>query len=598
DSGPHLMRQWVGYLLFAVVLYLHIVYLLRDDVQDVEQWTVSDQLPRLRYTSNCTMTTCLDVRRIGGTGRMRVWMQPLVDMRDEKGALLTPIPSTEFMQLRAIIAVSEWATVDEREATLVVPGVDFLNQDRFEGDSLRMVYDRLKEKYDRRMLIYSFHGRKLTEDTAVIANAQPVSSRFRRDFDVSLPVWRGDDRTEEDTIDRKHKKMSSFDDGSSNHIGLLILQLNDVEKGMDIRTREAHAGLEKVLWIRRCHKGNEGALCDENGRKWSYEEALRSSDFVLISDELPAHSRLLIDGLREGAIPIIVAPSSVLPFEETIDWSRFSLSLLSLKHLKGAVEGLRKDEGRMEEMRRQGEKVYRKYFSRLREIVSSSLRLIEGRLVPHRQWVYERWNGDEKELSLDLPYLASEDTQEVAVVMEEDGKEIPGVKSLLLSKRIDRVIVVGREVGEYENLISHWILPSSLPDPTLSLMMRLLRDPTQVFLLLRDDAVGDDDAVMMMDEQTIERGIMIWRMMPTGAVFQVDAKGRVQGMVVHKTILDSAVRQSQQLQETEWSYDRLVDRLAAAAAVKAVVGERDASGSTTSSLLPSLPASLSAVPRV
>lgn len=30
------------------------------------------------------------------------------------------------------------------------------------------------------------------------------------------------------------------------------------------------------------------------------------------------------------------------------------------------------------------------------------------------------------QLSLDLPYLASEDTQEVAVVMEEDGKEVSG----------------------------------------------------------------------------------------------------------------------------------------------------------------------------
>lgn len=38
-----------------------------------------------RYTSNCTMTTCLNVRRIGGTARLRIWMQPIVEMRDEVG---------------------------------------------------------------------------------------------------------------------------------------------------------------------------------------------------------------------------------------------------------------------------------------------------------------------------------------------------------------------------------------------------------------------------------------------------------------------------------------------------------------------------------
>ncbi|GMS83790.1 hypothetical protein PENTCL1PPCAC_5965, partial [Pristionchus entomophagus] len=592
---PYHMRKWIGYVLFAVVLYPHITYLLRDDVEEVVQWTIADQLPRLRYTSNCTMTTCLDVRRVGGTGRLRVWLQPVVKMRDEKGSLLTPLPSREFMQLRDVIASSEWTTVDEKEATLVVPGVDFLNQERFEGDSLRVVYDRLKEKYDRRMIIYSFHGRKLSEDTAVIASAQPVSSRFRRDFDVSLPVWRGDVSIEEKNIGMKHKKVDSIDGDDMNEIGLLILQLDDVENGLDTRIREAHTGLENVVWMRRCQAEIVGDLCDESGRQWSYEEALGTADFVLISDDLPAYDRLLIDGLRAGMIPIIVAPSYVLPFEEKIDWSRFSLSLLSLTHLKGAMEGLREDDARMEEMRRQGGRMYTTYFSRLESIVTSSLRLIESRLVPHRQWTYERWNGDEIELTLDLPYLASEEIQAVAVVMEEE-REISGVKYLLESKRIDRVIVVGKEGGgDGEERISHWILPSA-PDPTLSLMMRLLKNPSQVFLLLRG-AADDDGERMRMDPPRIERAMMIWRTTPTGAVFVVNAEGRVLGVVVHKAILDWSVRHSQQLQQVEeWSYDSLVDRLAAAAVVKMVVGERV--GPPGTDQLPSLPTALSAVPRV
>ncbi|GMR36074.1 hypothetical protein PMAYCL1PPCAC_33333, partial [Pristionchus mayeri] len=595
--AQHLMRHLVGYLLFAVILYLHIAYLLRDDVETVEQWMISDQLPRLRYTSNCTMTTCLDVRRIGGTGRLRVWMQPLVEMRDENGGLLAPIPSKEFMQLRSVIAASEWATVDEKEATLIVPGIDFINQLRFEGDSLRVAYDKLKEKFDRRMLIYSFHGRKLTEDTAVIANAQPVSFRFRREFDVSLPVWRGDDESEEEKTARKHKQVSSVDGGYFNHIGLLVLLLSDVEKAFEMRLREAHAGLEKVRVIRRCYQGNEGDLCDDNGKQWNYEESLRSADFVLISDDLPAHSRLLMDGLRAGAIPIIVAPSYVLPLEEVIDWSRFSLSLVSMEHLKKAIESMRSDDARVEEMRRQGEIVYKKYFSRLTEIVTSSLRLIEGRLVPHRQWTYERWNGDEHKLSLDLPYLASEDTRVLGVVIEEEGKETSGVHSLLESKWIDRVIVVGSEEnGEGTEGISYWALPSSLPDPMLSLMRRLLRSRLQVFFLLRG-AVGDDGAPMMMDPARIERAMMIWRTMPTGAIFVVNADGSVRGMVMHKAVLDSVARQREALQqEEEWSYDLLVDRVAAAAVVKMVVRERGISGG--SSELRSLPSSLSAVPRV
>ncbi|GMT13839.1 hypothetical protein PFISCL1PPCAC_5136, partial [Pristionchus fissidentatus] len=545
------MRQWVGYLLFAVVLYLHITYILRDDTEEVLQWTVPVELPRLRYTSNCTMTTCLNVRRIGGATRLRVWIQPLVEMRDESGRLLTPSPSREFIQLRAVLAASEWNTVDEREAALVVPGVDFINQDRFGDDALRVVYDRLKEKFDRRLIIFSFHGRKLTEDAAVMASAQSISSRFRREFDVSLPVWRGDDEV---------KQERKVDHAKSGDIDLLIVQSGEMEEGRESAILSAIAGLANVVWLKRCEEEAEDIWCDDNRRQWRYEDALGSSSLVLISDDLPSGGRLLMEALRAGIVPLIVAPSMVLPMEEGVDWTRFSVSLPSLDHVRKAVERLHDDDARMEEMRRQGLAVYDRHFGSLSAIVTSSLRLIEGRLVPHRQWTYEKWNGEEEGCSLELPYLASQETTVVAVVvMEESGELSNSLKSLHEWKRVERVIVAGEASGKMiGGDVSHWPLPSSsLPDPIRWLMARLSRDRGQVFVLLRGAA---DDAVMM-DERTIDRTVMMWRATPASCIFVANERGRVEAVIVHKHWSQSALlpllpAADPRVERTHCTYDR------------------------------------------
>lgn len=81
---------------------------------------------------NCTYYTCFDVYKCSHTnsGKIGVYLYPLVEFVDEDKIPITKKISHEFYNVLKAISQSVYFTPDPEEACLFVPTLDLLNQNR------------------------------------------------------------------------------------------------------------------------------------------------------------------------------------------------------------------------------------------------------------------------------------------------------------------------------------------------------------------------------------------------------------------------------------------------------------------------------------
>lgn len=85
-----------------------------------------------RTQKNCTYYTCFDVYKCSHThsGRIGVYLYPLIEFVDEDEVPLTKKISKEFFNILKAIKESVYFTSDPNEACLFIPTIDLLNQNR------------------------------------------------------------------------------------------------------------------------------------------------------------------------------------------------------------------------------------------------------------------------------------------------------------------------------------------------------------------------------------------------------------------------------------------------------------------------------------
>lgn len=80
----------------------------------------------------------------------------------------------------------------------------------------------------------------------------------------------------------------------------------------------------------------------ENPESTAYPEMLATSKFCLTFASMGAHNRSLVDGMRLGCVPVIVANGYLqgVPFQDILDWQRFSViaSTTQLHQLKAYLK--------------------------------------------------------------------------------------------------------------------------------------------------------------------------------------------------------------------------------------------------------------------
>ena len=99
-----------------------------------------------------------------------------------------------------------------------------------------------------------------------------------------------------------------------------------------------------------------------------------------------------MEALAAGCIPVIIADSYILPYSEVVDWKRISIQIYE-ENLPKLMDILRAVSiSRLEEMRRNAQFIYQSYFSSMKQIGLTTLRIINDRVFPHQRLTYAQWN--------------------------------------------------------------------------------------------------------------------------------------------------------------------------------------------------------------
>ena len=107
--------------------------------------------------------------------------------------------------------------------------------------------------------------------------------------------------------------------------------------------------------------------------RFDYHDLLENSTFCLVPRGRRLGSFRFLEALEYGCIPIIMADGWDLPFQEVLDWSRFSVSVSenALLQVPSIVRSF--SDQHILRMRQQALFVWEKYFNSIETIVHTTL---------------------------------------------------------------------------------------------------------------------------------------------------------------------------------------------------------------------------------
>ncbi|CAI4231776.1 unnamed protein product [Auanema sp. JU1783] len=307
---------------------------------------------------NCSLPSCFDLQRcILNYDNLNVFIEPLTEVERE-GVVISPTPSREFLEIREALASYQVQRLED--ACFVVPGVDFLNLNRFSTVVWNNVMSLYRQKYQN-AVIFNFLG--LSEPVQpLIAGSLLPKSLYRPQFDISIPFLLPSGLSSQSNYYRK--------------INLLIpTSANQYEPLQFDSIQNAQA-------IFSCSPPSLLTVCNHKDQlqRENLIEHVEQSVFVLISESFPYLEALLSISLSSGTIPIIHLPQHVLPFTELIDWQKIALLPMTLSSLSKMINSLDKKE--IEDMSNLGRTIYRTHFSSAKIIAQQTFNVFEKRILP------------------------------------------------------------------------------------------------------------------------------------------------------------------------------------------------------------------------
>uniref|UniRef100_A0A1I7XUK5 Exostosin domain-containing protein n=1 Tax=Heterorhabditis bacteriophora TaxID=37862 RepID=A0A1I7XUK5_HETBA len=278
---------------------------------EVITWKLENIVNNHRY-NNCTLPSCWNLRScIINYERVTIYIQPLVQIVNESGYVVTPRPSSEFLSLRS--ALQPHSVSDPQIACIVLPGIDFLNLYRFPSESVIESITKLLENRFQNIIIFTFLGQQRHLSRHVIASSFGHRLLYRPYFDISIPLY--------------NSPIPSISYSTSKKRFTLFVPLINITSTLQRKVESAIKTIKGSLVLREC-PSNVSLTCDEDGQQITVSSALKVSTFVLILDRFPYFQSLVFQAVEAAVIPILVTPDYIPPWSDVIDWSRLQSNII------------------------------------------------------------------------------------------------------------------------------------------------------------------------------------------------------------------------------------------------------------------------------
>nr|CAG4643742.1 EOG090X01LY [Lepidurus arcticus] len=436
---------------------------------------------------------------------------------DEQGIPITQHISQEYYDLLQAVLKSPFYTSDPGKACLFLPSYDVLNQNHIRPQEVSRALAALP--YWRggvNHVIFSMVMGSPPEykpflevglGQAILAGAGFSSLVYRPDFDVSIPVYSSfASLTVADTSEHDRPWKVIFSQ----------LNVHPEYKGMVSGVAALHP---ELLVLDACQKPNVTTRC-KNGQNYAYPSVLKEGDFCLVVRGARLGQTVLMDAMASGCIPIVVADSYVLPFDDIIDWKRSAIILYedSLDSLWEVVSAV--SQKRLLDMRTQARAIYSRYMSSMEKIALTTLEIIQGRIYPHEARTYDAWNSLTGPLPpqnpLLLPMGPPKSQGFTALVLTYDRWDslVLLLKRLAKAPSLSKVLVVWNNQNKVPPPASAW---PGLPKPLKVIRSKDNKLSNRFFPYpeIETEAVlALDDDIVMLTTDELEFGFEVWREHP------------------------------------------------------------------------------------
>jgi len=460
--------------------------------------TLSQQDP-LRTTgevtptwSGCTLSTCLDMYQCGAEeGGLKVHITP-----PPPGA---GPPSKEFAQAIVALVKSRYFAEDPREACVILPAWDpATGKDANESASLLAASNLWRGGVNHLLFSCSPGIATVPRGAAMVAAPSLTSLNFA--FDVSLPAL----------------SPSLISANLSNQIHsefFLLVHQTDLPRSLkeDLELlRRLHP--DKVVMINEC--GDQYCI---QGRPSTLSSALARASFCIVGpsgrNEGP-DAEALTAALVAGCAPVLVdANWELLPFNERLDWSRFSILVRrgQINRLADLLSSL--GHAKVAGMKSTARMAYQRYMKSPAVIMLTAMKVIEERLFPQLAYPKYQWTpSEDKSLSFLDHYSPDSGEGFTAVVLTYNRPE----SLFILLKRLASVPSLAAIVVVWNN--PNLEPPSEDEWPATGKPLEVIRSKANLlsnrfipYEAIRTDCVLslDDDITMLTDDE-LEFGYRAW----------------------------------------------------------------------------------------
>ena len=277
----------------------------------------------------CTIKSCFDLKKCENNFKIYIYDEPSLVLSDIFRKILNVLKDLG----------SDYLTKDPNEACLYISSLDTLDRDKLSSNYVNNLNDLLKFSNETNFLIFNLYSgtwpnylEELDFDAknAIIAKASFSTRLYRKNFDISFPLFHSDLPYNITSYLPTYPERNSL---LSNKKYLVTFKGKRYLHGVGSETRNSFYHLNNnrdILLLTTCKHGLKwqelkDERCDIDNdlyEKYDYNELLNNSTFCLVPRGRRLGTYRFLEALKVGCIPVLLSNGWVLPFSEVLDWNK------------------------------------------------------------------------------------------------------------------------------------------------------------------------------------------------------------------------------------------------------------------------------------
>ncbi|XP_054738063.1 exostosin-2 [Anastrepha obliqua] len=475
---------------------------------------------------NCRLWDCVNLYRCGQMGhdQLTVYVYPLQEYIDETSRKTISILTREYYQILEAVVSSRYYTPNPNEACLFLPSIDTLNGNLVEPSAIERAL-AMQNHWDNgeNHIIFNMIPRVdlsvLKTDRAIVLGGGFDSWSYRTGFDLAIPIF-----------SPSQQKVADLS-AKSTHLprkNILVVVLPNVYQKYhrNIQTL-VDDNPNDVLIVDKCiaqetEFSKDTIRCNNShGKSFEYPRVYEKGTFCLYSHSGNVGKSDLIEILAYNCIPLIGVDNFVLPFEDVLDWSLFSIRIREAE-IHSIVKKLRKvSHTKIFELQRQGRWVYNRYFKNLNAITLTALEILENRIFPHRARSIMDWNKPDDNYRstfnpLFLPVISPKAQGFTAVILTYDRVEslFTLIQKLAMVPSLQSILVIWNNQNKMPPHLSAFPTISK-PLKVIQTRANKLSNRFYPYNEIETEAILTiDDDINMLTTDELDFGYEVWREFP------------------------------------------------------------------------------------